>query len=89
MLKSQKRFGFWVLRLFRDWGLEFRDLSVLFTLPEILCTINAQRRGGGMADAMDSKSIDRKVMRVQVPPSAQYIGACASQTHLRTPLFLL
>lgn len=25
---------------------------------------------GGMADAMDSKSIDRKVMRVRLPPPA-------------------
>lgn len=28
-------------------------------------------RGGGMADALDSKSSDRKVMRVRLPPSAQ------------------
>ena len=27
-------------------------------------------RGGGMADAMDSKSIDRKVMRVRLSPAA-------------------
>ncbi len=30
----------------------------------------AQSPGGGMADAMDSKSIDRKVMRVRLPPRA-------------------
>lgn len=28
----------------------------------------AIRASGGMADAMDSKSIDRKVMRVRLPP---------------------
>ena len=27
-------------------------------------------RGGGMADAMDSKSIDRKVVRVRLSPAA-------------------
>ena len=28
--------------------------------------------GGGMADATDSKSVDRKVMRVRLPPRAQF-----------------
>ena len=27
-------------------------------------------RGGGMADATDLKSVDRKVVRVRLPPSA-------------------
>ena len=30
----------------------------------------ARCRGGGMVDAIDSKSIDRKVVRVQVSPAA-------------------
>ena len=40
-----------------------------------MAIINCAKRficpGGGMADAMDSKSIDRKVMRVRLPPRAQ------------------
>src|SRR3989344_4385768 len=37
---------------------------------KFLDMLKIKRRGGGMADAMDSKSIDRKIMRVQLPPSA-------------------
>jgi hypothetical protein len=31
-------------------------------------------RGGGMADATDLKSVDRKVVRVRLPPSAPIIS---------------
>jgi hypothetical protein len=34
-----------------------------------------------MADAMDSKSIDRKVMRVRLPPSAHKFGGRADKIH--------
>src|SRR6185503_10832123 len=35
-----------------------------------LCYLLPQSRGGGMADATDLKSVDRKVVRVRLPPSA-------------------
>src|SRR5689334_12731763 len=34
------------------------------------CYLVAKRRGGGMADATDLKSVDRKVVWVRLPPSA-------------------
>ena len=35
-----------------------------------LCYLFTRRRGGGMADAADLKSVDRKVVWVRLPPSA-------------------
>ena len=41
-------------------------------------------RGGGMADAMDSKSIDRKVMRVRLSPAApRRKNQCLAPTRAR------
>ena len=37
-------------------------------------------RGGGMVDAMDSKSIDRKVMRVRLSPAAPRRSSLARQS---------
>ena len=36
--------------------------------------LRARCRGGGMADATDLKSVDRKVVRVRLPPSAPIIS---------------
>ena len=33
------------------------------------------RLGGGMADTTDLKSVDRKVVRVRVPPQALFFGS--------------
>src|SRR6267143_1787316 len=41
-------------------------------LPFALCYLHSQSRGGGMADATDLKSVDRKVVWVRLPPSAPF-----------------
>ncbi len=43
------------------------------------------RRGGGMVDTRDSKSRDSNIMRVQVPPSAQYRNNCSCMPKFEKP----
>ena len=46
-------------------------LAGLLACPrEAMLPLRPRCRGGGMADATDLKSVDRKVVRVRLPPSA-------------------
>jgi hypothetical protein len=47
------------------------DVSLpMFVATDRPCYFWRTCRGGGMADATDLKSVDRKVVRVRLPPSA-------------------
>ena len=48
----------------------FLLLTAHCLLPTALCYLLTLGRGGGMADATDLKSVDRKVVWVRLPPSA-------------------
>ena len=49
------------------------EITSYCLLPTALCYLLSKCRGGGMADATDLKSVDRKVVWVRLPPSAPII----------------